>query len=92
MKNFDPHKYSNIYYHLLINSKDKNNNDKAANNNNNCSYFLLEILHLCAIKMKYCSVPLYLLHSTDDEEIDLVKEACPKLFQTLHRQKQLSLT
>lgn len=41
---FYPHKYSNIYYHLLINSKDKNNNDKAANNN--CS-FSTEILHLC---------------------------------------------
>ena len=38
MKNFDPHKYSNTYYHLLINSKDKNNNDKAADNNNNCSF------------------------------------------------------
>lgn len=38
MKNFDPHKYSNTYYHLLINSKDKNNNDKADDNNNNCSF------------------------------------------------------
>lgn len=73
MKTFDPHKYSNIYYHLLMNSKDKNNNDKAASNNNNCSFSTGNIAFVYHKKIKYCSVPLYLLHSTDDEEIDLVK-------------------
>ena len=56
-----------------MNSKDKNNNDKAASNNNNCSFSTGNIAFMYHKKIKYCSVPLYLLHSTDDEEIDLVK-------------------
>lgn len=56
-----------------MNSKDRNNNDKAASNNNNCSFSTGNIAFMYHEKMKYCSVPLYLLHSTDNEEVDLVK-------------------
>lgn len=64
MKTFHPHKYGEIYYQLLINSKDKNENDKAPSNNmHNFTFVIGNITIMHRKKIKHCWILLDLFHS-----------------------------